>query len=322
MAFGTSVGSHGMFYVATLISHPDRPAVTDALAQKAARYLPHGRVVGWLAPGVAVDIPFLLDDFAEEDLASGEDPDLLKDLAVDLREMMEGAPIDVVIQRDVQRRKRLLVADMDSTMIGQECIDELADFAGFKTRVAAITERAMRGEIEFAPALRERVALLKGLPATVIDQVIAQRIHLTPGGRTLVATMRRNGATTCLVSGGFTAFTQRIAAMIGFDEQRANTLLVDADGTLSGTVAEPILGRDAKRATLVELTVRLGLDAADTLAVGDGANDLAMIEAAGLGVAYHGKPAVAAAADARIDHGDLTALLYAQGYRRDEFVEG
>jgi phosphoserine phosphatase len=308
-----------MFYVATLISRPDRPAVTDALAQNVARYLPHGRPVGWLAPTVAVDIAFLLDEL--DDPQSGEAEDLLKDLAGDIREIIGNAPVDVVIQPHEGRRKKLLVADMDSTMIGQECIDELADHAGFKDRVAAITERAMRGEIEFAPALRERVALLKGLPATLIDKVIAERIRLTPGGPALVATMRANGAYTCVVSGGFTAFTARLAAMIGFDEQRANTLLVDADGRLTGKVAEPVLGREAKLEALTTLRDRFRLGREDTLAVGDGANDIPMIRAAGLGVAFHGKPAIREAAAACIDHGDLTALLYAQGYRRDEFVE-
>jgi phosphoserine phosphatase len=237
-------------------------------------------------------------------------------------EAANGRPVDVNIVADdiAYRRKKLLVADMDSTMIGQECIDELADLVGLKPHVAAITERAMRGEIAFEPALRERVALLKGLPASVVDDVIANRIALTPGGRTLIATMRAHGAHTCLISGGFTAFTQRIAAMIGFDEQRGNTLEIDSDGRLGGTVAEPILGREAKRATLVELRDRLGLFASDTMAVGDGANDLAMIQEAGLGVAYRAKPAVAAAAQARVDHGDLTALLFLQGYRRDEFA--
>jgi len=209
---------------------------------------------------------------------------------------------------------------MDSTMIGQECIDELADYAGVKERVAAITERAMRGEIEFVPALRERVALLKDLPATVIDTVLAERIHLTPGGPTLIATMRAHGAYTSLVSGGFTAFTSRIAAKIGFDEQYANTLLIGADGKLTGEAADPILGREAKLERLNALRQRFSLNSEDTLAVGDGANDLPMIEAAGLGVAYHGKPALRDAAAACIDHGDLTALLYAQGYRREEFV--
>ena len=225
-----------------------------------------------------------------------------------------------MVQPLASRRKHLFVADMDSTMIGQECIDELADYVGLKAHVAAITERAMRGEIAFEPALRERVALLKGLPVAVVEEVIEKRITLTPGGRALVATMRRNGGTTCLVSGGFTLFTGRIARMIGFDENRGNTLVVE-DDKLAGRVEEPILGREAKLATLVELRERLGLAPSDTLAAGDGANDLAMIEAAGLGVAYHAKPKVAEAAHARIDHGDLTALLYLQGYARADFAD-
>jgi phosphoserine phosphatase len=210
---------------------------------------------------------------------------------------------------------------MDSTMIGQECIDELADFVGLKAHVAGITERAMRGEIEFEPALRERVALLRGLSVGVIDEVLNKRITLTPGGRELVATMRAYGAYTCLISGGFTLFTERVAAQIGFQENRANRLLV-TEGQLTGEVADPIIGRAAKLATLLELRESFDLDAIDTMVAGDGANDLGMIEAAGLGVAFHAKPAVAAVAAARIDYGDLTALLYAQGYRRDEFVEG
>jgi phosphoserine phosphatase len=208
---------------------------------------------------------------------------------------------------------------MDSTMIGQECVDELADFAGLKAHVAAITERAMRGEIAFEPALRERVALLEGLSVGVVDEVLKTRITLTPGGRELIATMRAHGAYTCLISGGFTLFTNKVAAMLGFQENRANELKV-LDGKLTGEVAEPILGRAAKLAALVELREAFDLDNIDTLVVGDGANDLGMIEQAGLGVAYHAKPAVAAAAAMRIDHGDLTALLYAQGYRRDEFA--
>lgn len=310
-----------MFYVATLISHPDRPVVDAALAQKVARYLPHGRPVDWLAPGVAVDVAFLIDDDDAEAAAAYKD-NLLAELATDIRDIIAGEPVDVVIQPHDGRRKKLMVADMDLTMIAQECIDELADYAGFKTRVAAITERAMRGEIAFEPALRERVALLKGLPATVIDEVIAERIKLMPGGPTLVATMRANGAYTCVVSGGFTAFTTSIAAAIGFDEQSANTLLTDATGKLTGQVAEPIVGREAKFDTLVALRERLHLGHAETLAVGDGANDIPMVKAAGLGVAFHGKPAIREAVPtACIDYGDLTALLYAQGYRREEFVE-
>jgi phosphoserine phosphatase len=310
-----------MFYVATLISRPDRPVVTDTLAQAVARYLTHGRPVDWLNPGFAVDIAFLADETGDADAGSDEERAFLKDLSNDLRDIAGREPIDVVVQRQEGRRKKLLIADMDSTMIGQECIDELADFAGVKDRVAEITERAMRGEIAFEPALRERVALLKGLPASIIDQVIAERIHLTPGGRTLLATMRANGAYASMVSGGFTAFTAKLAAKIGFDEQHANTLLIDANGHLTGEVADPILGREAKLETLKALRERLGLKAEETLAVGDGANDTPMIEAAGLGIAYHGKPALRDVAAACVDHGDLTTLLYAQGYRREEFVE-
>jgi phosphoserine phosphatase len=268
--------------------------------------LPSPGPAHWLFDEVAVDIPFAGSD----DIAA---------VTRRLREAKGDLPIDIVVQPQANRRKKLFLADMDSTMIGQECIDELADFAGLKAHVAAITERAMRGEIEFEPALRERVALLRGLPIGVVDEVLAQRIMLTPGGRELVKTMRAHGAYTCLVSGGFTLFTEKVAQMIGFQENRANELLV-ADGRLSGQVAEPILGRAAKLATLVDLRESFDVDSIDTLVVGDGANDLAMIQNAGLGVAYHAKPAVAAAAAARIDFGDLTALLYAQGYKRSEFV--
>jgi phosphoserine phosphatase len=296
-----------MTSVATLISH-DR-ALDSAALEHARAALPGPGEPEWLDPGVAADIVF----------NAGRENDN-RSVADRVRETFAGRPIDVVVQNAAGRRKRLFVADMDSTMIGQECIDELADLVGQKARVAAITERAMRGELAFAPALRERVALLAGLPAAVTDEVIARRITLTPGGKTLVATMRASGAYTCLVSGGFTAFTDKIAAAIGFDEASANRLTVDPAGRLAGTVAEPILGREAKLATLLALRGRLGLTAEETLAVGDGANDLDMIRAAGLGVAFHAKPAVAAAAAARIDHGDLTALLFVQGYRRNEFV--
>ena len=204
-------------------------------------------------------------------------------------------------------------------MIEQECIDELADFAGLKPKIAAITERAMRGEIAFEPALGERVALLKGLPQSVIDEVLKSRITIMGGARQLIATMRRNGAYTCLVSGGFTLFTDRIAKLIGFDEARGNRLDI-ANGTLAGTVAAPIFGRDSKQATLVELRQARGLQRSETMAIGDGANDIGMIEEAGLGVAFRAKPAVAAAAAARIDHSDLTALLYVQGYLRGEIA--
>jgi phosphoserine phosphatase len=298
-----------MLFVATLISAPAASALDDAALARARAALPAQGHPRWLDPAVAVDIPFEAADAIEP-----------RGVADAVRAALGTRPVDVVVQPAERRRKKLLLADMDSTMIGQECIDELADYFGKKAHVAAITERAMRGEIEFAPALRERVGLLAGLPASVIEEVIARRITLTPGGRTLIATMRTNGAHTCLVSGGFTQFTQRIAGMIGFDEDRANTLLVGPDGKLSGRVAEPVLGREGKLAALIDLRTKWALDRADTLVVGDGANDLAMIEDAGLGVAYHAKPKVAAAAAARIDHGDLTALLYAQGYAREEFV--
>ena len=236
-----------------------------------------------------------------------------------LRAALGDAKIDVIVQVAATRRKKLFLADMDSTMIGQECIDELAAYVGMKEHVAAITERAMRGEIEFEPALRERVALLKGLDAGIVAQVIAERITFTPGGRELVRTMRANGAHTALVSGGFTLFTSKVAAAIGFHENRANVLMVE-DERFAGFVREPILGKEAKLAALIELRETHGVAAEDTMAVGDGANDLAMLGEAGLGVAFYAKPAVAAAAHARIDHSDLTALLYAQGYKASEFV--
>ncbi len=295
-----------MSLVATLICNPANPALDSTVVDGARAVLGSAGPAHWLFNEVAIDIAF---DSTED----------MRAIADRLRAARGDLPIDVVVQPADNRRKKLFLADMDSTMIGQECIDELADFAGLKAHVAAITERAMRGEIEFEPALRERVALLKSLPIGVIDEVLAKCITLTPGGRELVATMRANGAYTCLISGGFTLFTNAIAALIGFQENRGNELLV-ADGKLSGEVAEPILGRAAKLATLVELRESFDVDDLDTLVVGDGANDLAMIQSAGLGVAFHAKPAVAAAAHARIDFGDLTALLYAQGYRREEFV--
>jgi len=297
-----------MSLVATLICNPADPALDSTVVDGARAILPSPGPAQWLFDEVAVDIPFE----GSEDISAVE---------ARLREARGDLPIDIVVQPRAFRRKKLLLADMDSTMIGQECIDELADFAGLKARVAKITERAMRGEIEFEPALRERVALLKGMSVGVIDEVLKTRITPTPGGRELVATMRAHGAYTCLISGGFTRFTSAVAAGIGFQENRANELLIE-DGKLTGEVREPILGRAAKLATLIDLTETFDLDDIDTLAVGDGANDLGMIGNAGLGVAYHAKPAVAAAAAARIDHGDLTALLYAQGYRRDEFAEG
>jgi phosphoserine phosphatase len=294
-----------MTHVVTLIA---RPGALDASAVAQARsLLRNPGAAQWLAAATAADIAFTAVDGS------------LRALADDIRTTL-AAPIDVIVQPAANRRKKLFLADMDSTMIEQECIDELADYAGLKAHIAAITERAMRGEIAFEPALRERVALLKGLPAALVAEIIDKRISLTPGGRTLIATMRKNGTYTCLVSGGFTLFVERIAAMLGFDDSRSNLLKLDPDGHLNGLVAEPIFGRDHKRATLIELRNRLGLTPTDTLAIGDGANDLDMIAEAGLGIAYHAKPKVAAAAQARIEHGDLTAVLYAQGYRQDEFV--
>jgi len=297
-----------MTHVATLISNPAQPALSDAAIALGVGVLATTQDVRVLDPGIAADLLFTP--------GSADD----KAIAERLRSALRDLPIDVVVQPLAARRKKLFVADMDSTMIGQECIDELADYVGLKAHVAAITERAMRGDITFEPALRERVALLKGLPLAVVDEVIEKRITLTPGARMLAATMRANGVLTCLVSGGFTLFTGRIAAMIGFDEHRGNMLIIE-HGKLAGRVAEPVHGRDAKLATLIELRDRLGLSPRDTLAAGDGANDIPMLQAAGLGVAYHAKPAAASAAHARIDHGDLTALLYCQGYARADFLE-
>jgi phosphoserine phosphatase len=298
-----------MSHIATLISNPARPVVTKTAIDAARILLPMSGATVTLDEGIACDLPF--------SLPSGTDT---RTFTESLRAAIAPAAIDVVVQPMAHRKKRLFVADMDSTMIQQECIDELADFVGLKAHVAAITERAMRGEIEFARALRERVTLLKGLSLGVIDEVLQKRIQLTPGARTLVMTMRKNGAHTCLVSGGFTAFTNKIAAKIGFDEDRSNRLVIE-NGKLAGKVEEPILGREAKLTALKDLTTKLKLDPAETLAAGDGANDLDMIAAAGLGVAYHAKPAVASVAAARIDYSNLTALLFMQGYKRAEFIE-
>ncbi len=294
-----------MGLVATLIANPSNPVLVPALGEEAARVAGGARLY-WLADGIACDIP----------LPEGADP-LEAEAAI--RAVIAGKPIDLVVQEEETRRKSLLIADMDSTMIGQECIDELAAEVGLKEKVSLITARAMNGEIAFEPALRERVALLKGLPVAVISEVIEKRITLTPGGKELVATMRAKGGYAALVSGGFTAFTSRVAEMIGFDENRANTL-VEEDGKLAGIVTDPILGREAKVEALEEIAAKLGITPADAMAVGDGANDLGMIQLAGSGVALHAKPAVAAEARMRIDHGDLTALLYIQGYRKSDFV--
>lgn len=291
--------------VATLVSAHGQALLDDGLLKRLAADLPGARDTQRLDGEIAADL------FAEAGDA--------RKLEADLRALLDEAPVDVIVQPAATRRKKLFLADMDSTMIGQECIDELAAYVGLKELVAGITERAMRGEIAFEPALRERVALLKGVPLAVVDEIIARHITLTPGGRELVMTMRANGAYTALVSGGFTVFTGPISGTIGFDEHRSNVLLFE-NGILTGEVAEPILGKQAKLDALVELRSARGLKAQETLAVGDGANDLAMLGEAGLGVAFRAKPAVAAAADARLDHADLTALLYAQGYTGTEII--
>jgi phosphoserine phosphatase len=298
-----------MTHVATLVCDPTSPALTSEMLRRASDALRRLGPLNWLDPCIAADIAF------EPELAASPSA-----IAERVRSALDNAPVDVIVQRVQGRRKKLLLADMDSTMIGQECIDELAAEIGKRAEVAAITGRAMRGEIAFEPALRARTALLRGLDRATILGVIANKITLTPGGRALVQTMRANGAHTGLVSGGFSVFASVIAARMGFHEHHANELIFGEDDRLRGLVAEPVLGKDAKLASLEQLRERHGLSGAETLAVGDGANDLAMLEAAGLGVAFHAKPAVAAAAHARIDHGDLTALLYAQGYRREDIV--
>ncbi|MFF0924927.1 phosphoserine phosphatase SerB [Rhizobium leguminosarum] len=294
-----------MALVATLVANPSNPVLTPEIAEQAAKAVKASGLY-WLADGIACDIA----------LRDGTDA---QEAEANILAVVSSAPIDLVIQEQETRRKKLLIADMDSTMIGQECIDELAAEVGLKEKVATITARAMNGEIAFEPALRERVALLKGLPISVVDEVIAKRITLTPGGPELIATMKSKGHYTALVSGGFTVFTSRIAATLGFDENRANTLLEDG-GILSGFVAEPILGKQAKVDALNEISARLGISPEEAMAVGDGANDLGMLHLAGAGVALHAKPAVAAEAQMRINHGDLTALLYIQGYRKTDFV--
>ncbi|MBW4329590.1 phosphoserine phosphatase SerB [Stakelama sp. CBK3Z-3] len=289
-------------FIATLIAKGtlDAPAISNAQARLAnTGCLPEGW--GWIDEGYAADIAF------------GAKPDAA-------RLALEGAfeAVDVVVQPIAGREKKLLVADMDSTMITVECIDELADYAGIKAQIAQVTERAMRGELDFAQALDERVALLKGLSADAIGQCLNERVTLTDGARALVRTMAARGATTILVSGGFTHFAEPVGETIGFDRVIANRLLIE-DGALTGRVAKPIVDSSTKEATLVEARRELSLPDEATLCVGDGANDLDMIRLAGLGVAYHAKPVVAAAAGARIDHNDLTALLYAQGIARADW---
>lgn len=247
------------------------------------------------------------------------DEDAATELAEDVHAQLKDTVAEWSIVPSDNRRKRLLISDMDSTIIGQECVDELADFAGKKAEVAEITERAMRGELDFEGALTTRVEMLKGLSADTLEQCLAERIFLNPGARTLVNTMKANGARCVLVSGGFTFFTTRVAKAAGFHCDRANTLIME-NNTLTGEVGRPILGREAKQTALEEETAALGLSPADALAIGDGANDLAMIEAAGLGVAYRAKPVVAAQADAAIKGESLEPALFFQGYKEAEFV--
>jgi phosphoserine phosphatase len=289
-------------FVVTLLTNPETP-VLERVTVESLRNAWGGGEAQWLDPGIAAEF------------AVAEVPQT----RWEVWEGLQTLRVDMVVQGATGRKKRLLIADMDSTMIRQECIDELADEAGVGARVADITARAMNGELDFEAALRERVGLLKGLPETVIGQVLRDRITLMPGGRVLLATMKANGAYAALVSGGFTAFTSAVAETLGFDENRANTLQV-AEGTLTGTVAEPILGKEAKLTALNEITARLGITPAEALAVGDGANDLPMLKAAGTGVALHAKPTVQAQCEVRVNHGDLTALLYLQGYSREEFA--
>lgn len=290
-------------FIASLLTNPETPKL-DRVAVESLRNAWGGGEAVWLDPGVAAE--FALDAVPAN--------------LWQVWDSFQAMGIDLAVQAAEGRRKRLLIADMDSTMIRQECIDELADEAGVGDYVASITARAMNGELDFESALRERVGLLKGLQEAVIARVIKGRITLMPGGRALVATMRANGAYAALVSGGFTAFTGAIAGVLGFDENRANTLLV-AGGKLTGQVAEPILGKAAKVQALEEISARLGFTPAQAIAVGDGANDLGMLGLAGTGVALHAKPSVQAETSVRVNHGDLTALLYLQGYSRDEFSE-
>ncbi len=289
-------------FTVTLLTNPETP-VLERVTVESLRNAWGGGAARWLDPGVAAE-------FEVEAMPANR---------WEVWESLQTLRVDMVVQRAEGRKKRLLIADMDSTMIRQECIDELADEAGVGPRVAGITARAMNGELDFEGALRERVGLLKGLPEAVIGQVLRDRITLMPGGPVLLATMKAHGAYAALVSGGFTAFTSAVAAKLGFDENRANTLHV-AKGKLAGTVAEPILGKEAKLQALNEISARLGITPADALAVGDGANDLPMLLAAGTGVALHAKPRVQADCEVRVNHGDLTALLYLQGYTRDDFA--
>jgi phosphoserine phosphatase len=295
-----------------LTSSPKAPALSDFAVGRALSMISESHRLDqkWLAPKEAWEALFVAPD----------DLDLV-DLRRRIATSLHGITLDVnIVPGEIgTRRKKLLVADMDSTIINQECIDEIADVVGLKPKIAAITERAMRGELKFEDALTERLGLLAGLTEQQLAEVYETRITLMPGAVTLVATMRKYGAYACLVSGGFTFFTSKIRAKVGFDVDHSNTLGM-RDGRMTGAVDGPILGREAKFAYLQRYAQERELADTQTMAVGDGANDLAMIKAAGLGVAYRAKPIVAAEALASITHGDLTALLYLQGYKREEFV--
>lgn len=288
-------------FTATLLCNPNTPILTSDLVEN-LRNAWGGGEANWLNPAIAAE--FTLEARPDNQWSVWQD--------------LQNMGVDLIIQQTKGRRKKMLLADMDSTMIQQECIDELAEEAGVGTRVKEITARAMNGELDFDGALTERVGLLKGLSENVIQTVLDERITLMPGGPQLLATMKHDGAYAALVSGGFTAFTRRIAEMLGFDENRANTLLTEA-GKLTGEPGLPILGREAKVQALEEITTKLGILEQDVIAVGDGANDLGMLKRAGAGVALHAKPSVAAECDIRINHGDLTALLYIQGYALPDF---
>ncbi|MGH1445050.1 MAG: phosphoserine phosphatase SerB [Cognatishimia sp.] len=289
-------------FIATLLTSPAAPSLDSAIVEN-LRNAWGGGEAQWLATGEA----------AEFSLAGR--PDNQWDVWADLQKL----GVDLIILPAEGRKKKMLLADMDSTMIQQECIDELAAEAGVGERVSEITAKAMNGELDFEGAIDERVGLLKDLPEGIIDHVLKMRIDFMPGGKALVQTMKANGGYGALVSGGFTAFTAKVASELGFDENRANTLEI-ANGTLTGKVVRPILGREAKLEALDEITAKLGITREDVLAVGDGMNDLLMLQNAGVGVALHGKPALQAECDVRINHGDLTALLYIQGYAKNEFA--
>lgn len=296
-------------YILTLIGAPKAGIINSDYVDHLSRELPQVSKPNWLSENQACEIGFVCP--AKQDLQAIEQK---------LQNYIAAAPIDMAIRLADEPRKKLFIADMDSTIIQQECIDEIAEFAGVRDHVADITERAMRGELEFDAALKERVALLEGLTEATLEQVITERITLTPGARTLVQTLRKHNVFCALVSGGFTFFTSSIAEMVGFHINQANRLDIQ-NKTLTGRVIEPILGKQAKLDALNKLCEQEALTPDQCLAVGDGANDLAMIKAAGLGVAFHAKPVVAAQADAQINHGDLTALLYLQGYHKREFAD-